>query len=994
MKRSSRVIAIRGVAAASAVTAIIIGVPWALTTIVGWPLPHGWPSWARLQSAITNGDIPDRFWIGGLACVMWALWAAFTVSIIAETIAAIRGRDRAARWTGQLGHIGTTQLVAAIVLVVSLATSRQPNATAATRTLVRSPTPPAVAMLPNSRPSPPPGRASPAPTQPGKQWTVERGDNLWRIAERTLGSGERYPEIVELNIGRGQPDGLALTDPAEIEPGWVLILPDDATLPGPPPAPAPTGTPTWVLGPNDSLWSIATKTLGDGQRWPEIWSLNIDRAQPSGAMLTNPDAIEDGTVLVLPTPPIEAPAPAPSSVAATPAPVPSASPAPGTPPPSTPEPGSSAVPPASQPVPVAPQAAPTTRPASNRVSSPPVDLGSEGSEVPWISAAGALLCGAVLWRLTRRRRLRQARRQPGDPVPIIGDLGESEQRLRSIADEDQVVWVDAFTRALNTAFEDLDRDIRPNVVLVRVGDHALETVLDRPADPPAWCVHGSDPQVWKLAPSIDLAALIDIAGDRPSATPALLTLGADPAGSVLLNLGWATTASVTGPDTEAAGFLAQAAIELATAPWSYDTQVRVHGPVGEIVAGVEETEVIEDLEDLIAGLEATPAANREAWEPQVLIVSGTVPDDLWTRLDAAVREADGSVLVLGTLGKREDRAEVVLDDGSLRLEPLGLVLTAVALAGDLMESAVQLLTRVDTDSTAVPPISSSGVDDRDVAGADAEADSATWDAIAKVLAPRPVEVRVLGPAPEIDGWSRHHSRAREELLVLLAMQPGPILQTQVKQALWPDDIKESTWRATLSRTRRALDRDGEPPRIETLAPLSGAGASRYQVSDQVGCDWNRFEQLLAGAKGATTAGDEAAWLQAALELVSGQPFGAVKARTYGWVFAQPDLLARMEARITDAAHHLAELAVEEGDLDTADWAAQQGQLAVPAQQALYEVRMSAAAQRGDPDAVKRILTEAGRALASVDPLEPLADRTRQVYDDCLDLAQQRRAEAT
>jgi len=51
---------------------------------------------------------------------------------------------------------------------------------------------------------------------------------LFEIAQRFLGSGDRNTEIFELNKGRIQPDGLALTKAEAILPGWVLELPPDA----------------------------------------------------------------------------------------------------------------------------------------------------------------------------------------------------------------------------------------------------------------------------------------------------------------------------------------------------------------------------------------------------------------------------------------------------------------------------------------------------------------------------------------------------------------------------------------------------------------------------------------------------------------------------------------------------------------------------------------------------------------------------------------------
>ena len=48
--------------------------------------------------------------------------------------------------------------------------------------------------------------------------TVEKGDSLWKIAEKTLGNGARYKEIFEANRPM-------LSDPDKIYPGQVLRIP-------------------------------------------------------------------------------------------------------------------------------------------------------------------------------------------------------------------------------------------------------------------------------------------------------------------------------------------------------------------------------------------------------------------------------------------------------------------------------------------------------------------------------------------------------------------------------------------------------------------------------------------------------------------------------------------------------------------------------------------------------------------------------------------------
>jgi membrane-anchored mycosin MYCP len=53
-------------------------------------------------------------------------------------------------------------------------------------------------------------------------------ENLPEIAVRFLGAATRFTEIFNLNVGRPQPDGAALSDPDTLHAGWLLVLPWDA----------------------------------------------------------------------------------------------------------------------------------------------------------------------------------------------------------------------------------------------------------------------------------------------------------------------------------------------------------------------------------------------------------------------------------------------------------------------------------------------------------------------------------------------------------------------------------------------------------------------------------------------------------------------------------------------------------------------------------------------------------------------------------------------
>ena len=93
-----------------------------------------------------------------------------------------------------------------------------------------------------------------------KTYKVKRGDTLWGIAEKYLGSGSRYREIMSLN---------SLTS-VTIHPGLVLNIPDTNTKANE----AAKKTKTYTVKKGDTLWNIAAKYLKNGSRYVEIMSLS------------------------------------------------------------------------------------------------------------------------------------------------------------------------------------------------------------------------------------------------------------------------------------------------------------------------------------------------------------------------------------------------------------------------------------------------------------------------------------------------------------------------------------------------------------------------------------------------------------------------------------------------------------------------------------------------------------------------------------------------
>lgn len=101
-------------------------------------------------------------------------------------------------------------------------------------------------LLPAPAGAVPAPTASPSPSRAATRYYVVgkpangHREYLFDIAAKTLGDGKRYLEIFRLNKGRLQPDGRRMADPTVVEPGWVLLLPEDAKGPGVKVGPMPT----------------------------------------------------------------------------------------------------------------------------------------------------------------------------------------------------------------------------------------------------------------------------------------------------------------------------------------------------------------------------------------------------------------------------------------------------------------------------------------------------------------------------------------------------------------------------------------------------------------------------------------------------------------------------------------------------------------------------------------------------------------------------------
>ena len=194
----------RGVIATLALGAVIVALPIALAALVGWPLPRTTPTIDTLRWRLTNGQVPDAFWINACACVLWTAWAQLTIAAVAELVAVARGRTiRLPRGLGWAQHT-VARLVATATLLTALA---QPPAYATVTLGTFTSLTHNVAVATSSAG----GVATLAPSVVNEDsavargWVVKRLDTLWGIAESVLGDGNRWPEIRDPNIGSISP---------------------------------------------------------------------------------------------------------------------------------------------------------------------------------------------------------------------------------------------------------------------------------------------------------------------------------------------------------------------------------------------------------------------------------------------------------------------------------------------------------------------------------------------------------------------------------------------------------------------------------------------------------------------------------------------------------------------------------------------------------------------------------------------------------------------
>ncbi|MER5638206.1 LysM peptidoglycan-binding domain-containing protein [Kitasatospora sp. NPDC002227] len=758
--------------------------------------------------------------------------------------------------------------------------------------------------------------------------TVHRGDTLSGIAERELGDGDKYPELLEASRDLVQPDGGHLTDPNELFPGQRIVIPGPAAA-APAPAPAPVQQP------------------------------------PASPAPVAPAA---------PAPKVEPSAPATAQL---PAPAASPSATPSTPAPATESPATQAPAPAE------------TTPAPTTADTAQAEHTEQAVSVQQILGIGAGLGAALLGAIAARRLWQHRRRRPGQTIAVPEETAPLEMLLGHTAEPASVALLDLALRTLAERAPDELPALRAARVTedslhLLVDDSDLEPVSPFTAGSGGWWVLDERADLLDEqhaarvpAPYPGLLSLgrdedgVQLLANMPFHQVVLLDGAAEQVREVAraMALDAATCPWADHVDVLTAGF---------------GQDLGPHLPKGRVRFLPSAKDGIVDLAGVLAEAIQAEQADEPGPLPWLMVSTSDPGEQTWELADllSKARGQQVAVILPASCAEYFPEAEV-LDAAELAAQSCELVDGEVVLQRVTEEAHRQLVATFEKaaeparpavgpwefvpDPDAVPPrfgpasvpspvtfttapvagyaalsgnTATDDAEDEDGVGEepvdefddleepddeyedgyepadDAVAETAeTPVALTKPArqAPRPPvmagpgipQIQVLGPV-RIDNTGRPDSSHAAQIAALgayLYFKPGRDYGS-IANAMDP----ESPWepQTVLSRISQLRGTLGTAP--SGAAYLPRKSGDTYRMSDEVSCDWTVFEYLAERGLPQGVAG--LADLEQALDLVRGRPFGGDG--EHGW--AVP-LAQEMIAKIHDTAHTVACLRLRDECLD-------------------------------------------------------------------------------
>ncbi|MYS94972.1 MULTISPECIES: BTAD domain-containing putative transcriptional regulator [Streptomyces] len=935
-----------------ALAVLLVGVPGALATQIGWPLPNGVPSLDWLQQEITV-----QTFLNILTVVVWLAWAQFTACVLVEMKAALSGVGVPGRVPGAgPSQLLARQLVAALLLVGATAASfapglsqlgqsgydanQKPTVAAAQQTPgffaqqqeQAADTAAALAEQASHAASHADAGGSTAKQGDTKYYRIQppegrHHDSLWEIAERHLGDGRRYKEIFELNKDRIQPDGSKLSEASLIRPGWIMEMPGDARG-----------------GELVEMPDEAPNVSPDVQQQIADYAQTGDHAKGGGSGAQGGGHEHAG--------------------------------------------GS---PSASQ------LSLPEQRPAPDlgHQQATGVDAESDSSfGLPEALLGAPLLAAGLLGALGRRRRqaLWQSafgavggRRGMEPPTPS-GDAQDVQDALLVGADPEGVRMLDRSLRGLAASLAEESRAL-PVVYAAWLSNGDLHLQLAQPAGkPPAPWQQGQDQTFWMLART-DAERYEDV--DTAAPYPGLVSLGTMDDSRLLLNLEAVPgIVSLSGREADRAAVFASVAAELATNGWSDRMTITLVG-FGEDLTPLAPSRIrhLEDVEALVETMEAetrqrrgalgaaghdsvltgrTGPAQHTRWAPHLVLLAAQPSAEDAVKL--AELAADASRLGIGYLVGTETGdlpgaawEMEITGQGKLLAPLLGLELDAQLLPVAQQRAVVELFVEADPERESDRPASTPPflVD------------------ISEQGRPA-VYARLVGPYEIIglDTPDGERSALLHEALALLLLHREGVHPRVLSSALWPRGVTDDVRDALLDRLRDWLgaDPDGTPR-------LGRDATGRLTLAKSVVSDLDVLRSLYHEAtqgKGVGSRAVRGRLLTDALVLVRGplladRPEGRYRWLTHEIVDAQLPLL------VADTGLALCEFHMEKNRAEKAIEALNAALRTAPADERLWHELLRATHATGDTSRLTALATDLiGRSGA-----RGLPPRTEALLDELL-----------
>ncbi|MFC9848343.1 BTAD domain-containing putative transcriptional regulator [Streptomyces sp. NPDC060223] len=936
-----------------ALVVLLVGVPGALATQIGWPLPSGAPSLDWLQQEITVSTF-----INVLTVLVWFAWAQFTACVLVEVKAALSGVGMPNRVPGAgPSQLLARQLVAALLLVGATAASFTPGLSQFGQGMegnqrgsvaVAQQTPgglfgqqqeqaasnaaAAIAEQAANAASHAESSSSTATGGDTKYYRIQppegrHHDSMWEVAERHLGDGRRYKEIYELNKDRTQPDGSKLSEASLIRPGWILEMPADAR--GGDLVEMPDEAPKASEPAQRQIQDYA-KT-GAGEQRPATGG------QQQGAGSGDRDTAHIHV--------------------------------------------------------------PQQRPDSEQQQAQPAQAASADDSgfsfgLPEALVGAPLLAAGLLGALGRRRRqaLWQSalgavggRRGMEPPTPT-GSAADAQDALLVGADPEGVRLLDLSLRGLAAALAAESRALPTVYAAWLSGNGDLHLQLAQPAGkPPAPWQLGQDQTFWMLART-DAERYEDV--DTAAPYPGLVSLGTMDDSRLLLNLESVPgIVSLSGSASDRAGVFASVAAELATNGWSDRMTITLVG-FGQDLTPLAPNRLrhLDDIEALLETMEAetrqrrgalgaaghdsvltgrTGPAQHTRWAPHLVLLAAEPQGEDAVRL--AELAADASRLGIGYLVGTESGDlpgaawEMEITAGGKLLAPLlGLELDAQSLPLALQQAVVELFVEADPErestNAATPPflvdISEQG---------------------------RPaVYARLVGPY-EIIGLETpdgERSPLMHEALALLLLHREGVHPRVLSSALWPRGVTDDVRDALVERLRSWLGTDPDgTPRLGTDA------SGRLTLAKSVVSDLDVLRSLYHEAtqgQGVNSRAVRGRLLTDALVLVRGPLLADRPQGRYGWL-THEIIDAQLPLLVADIGLALAEFHLEKGRAEKAIEALNASLNSAPSDERLWNELLRATHATGDSDRLKRLAAD----LVSRSGARGVPPRTEALLDELL-----------